>query len=251
MHAHITSHIILVSILYQYCILVPIAAVEANLNQYPSRSPSSHNQYVPSSPLSPLSPLSPSSSSSSPPSPSPSSSSHNQMIPTQNNDLINPYTKAANDILLDLRQEMLVRSMNFDENFRHSLSRSKLSLHSMFKDTYGLLYEHNTEIFTSMFESLEQYYAHGQIKLTKTMENFFDGLYQKVFQVYNSYRSFTEEDLKCATQQISKLKPFKDVPDRLIEGVKRAFVSARTFTNALTRGIDVIKRIISVSKSES
>lgn len=180
--------------------------------------------------------------------PSSGTNNLNIVLTPPSSNAINSYTTAANDILLELRQEMLTKSIKFDDNFRSLLSSSKLGLHNMFTDTYGMLYRHNTEIFTSMFESLEQYYANGQVKLTKSMENFFDGLYQKVFQVYNSYRTFSPDDLKCATRQMSKLKPFKDVPDRLIDGIKRAFVSARTFVQALNRGIDVIKRIISVSR---
>lgn len=165
---------------------------------------------------------------------------------------INPYARATNEILLELRQAMLEKSMRFDENFRSSLSTSKVGLHKMFQATYGVVYQLNTEIFTNMFESLEKYYADGQVKLTESMRNFFDGLYQKAFQVFNNYRDFSPEDLKCATRQMSKLKPFKDVPDKLIDGIRRAFVSARTFVQALNKGIDVIKRIISVSiNSES
>lgn len=117
----------------------------------------------------------------------------------------------------------------------------------MFADTYGVLYEQNTEIFTGMFEELEQYYAKGGFKLTKSMENFFERLYQKIFKAFNQNRHFSDSYLECATQQLAHLKPFKDVPEKLIKGIKHAFVAARTLEQALNGGIDFIKEIISVS----
>lgn len=163
----------------------------------------------------------------------------------------NPFTKGANDILLDLRQQIMNRRFKFDEQFRSLLQNSRISLHNMFEGTYGILYQRNTEIFTSMFQSLEQYYVNGGIQLHQSMQNFFDELYQKIFQVLNASREYNQDYLKCATEQMSKLKPFKDVPEKLIDDIIRAFVSARTFNQALNRGIDVIRKVISVSWTEN
>lgn len=159
----------------------------------------------------------------------------------------NPYIKATDELLLDLRHQFLTSSLRFDEHFRGLLSSSKISLHNMFVTTYGMMYEQNTEIFTNMFESLEQYYAKGEVKLTNTMENFFQRLYQKIFQVFNQNRVFTPNYLECATEQLAHLKPFKDIPEKVINGIKRSFVAARTFEQALNGGIDFIKGVISVS----
>lgn len=161
---------------------------------------------------------------------------------------MNPYTQTWVDLLWELRQQMLTRAMKFDESFRNLLSGSKISLHNMFSDTYGMKYEKNTEIFTSMFESLEQYYANGQVKLTKSMETFFERLYQKIFQEFNASKSFTPAYLECVTEQLAHLKPFKDVPEKLIGGIRHAFLAARTLVQALNGGIDVIKNIMSVSR---
>lgn len=160
---------------------------------------------------------------------------------------VGAFSKAADEALLELRQQMITRSMKFDEHFRQLLSNSKLSLHNLFADTYGMMYERNTEIFTGMFDSLEQYYAGGDIKLTKSMEIFFERLYQKIFQAYNTNKVFPPPYLECLTEQLAHLKPFKDVPDKLIDGIRHAFVAARTFNQALSSGITVIKNIVSVS----
>lgn len=142
---------------------------------------------------------------------------------------------------------MLNRAVKFDENFRSLLTKSKISLHNMFVDTYGMMYERNVDIFTSMYESLEQYYARGDVNLTKSMSLFFERLYQKIFQEINVNRSFSASYLDCATDQLNSLKPFKDAPEKLIGEVRHAFVAARTFYQALNSGIDVIKTILTVS----
>lgn len=169
----------------------------------------------------------------------------------------NPYTKAINELLLDLRQHFLTRAFKFDEHFRRLVTTSKISLHTMFEDTYGTHYNQNVDIFTGMFHNLEQYYATGQINInhqtissiTKSMEHFFDKLYQIIFKVFsnNSARPTTPRFLECATEQLAHLRPFRDIPDKLIDEIRHAFVAARTFNQALNLGIDVIKNIISVS----
>lgn len=160
---------------------------------------------------------------------------------------LNPYTKVTHELLLDLSKQFHNRAVKFDQQFKNLLSTTKLSLHNMFSDAYGMVYERNTEIFTEMFEKLALYYSTGQVKLTKTMQEFFERLYQKVFQVLNNNRAFTASYLDCAIEQLALLKPFKNVPDKLIEEIRHVFVSARTFNQALNHGIDVISGIISVS----
>lgn len=172
-----------------------------------------------------------------------SSSSHPLQVQAQN-----PYLKATDEILLNMRHQMVTRQLKFDQHFRDLLRDSKVSLHNMFTDAYGMMYQHNTDIFTSMYEELEQYYASGQIRLTHSMNRFFESLYQKIFQVFHTNRSFTPSFLKCATDQLAHLKPFKDIPEKLTDGVRHAFVAARTFVKALDNGVDVIKSIISVSR---
>ena len=166
----------------------------------------------------------------------------------------NQYEEATNSLLLDLRLQILNRAFKFDDHFRSLLTSSKRNLHNMFVDTYGLMYEQNAQIFTIMFESLEQFYSTGQINLTKSLEQFFEKLTRKIFQVYNlnnNNREFSQDYLDCAAEQLNRLKPFKDAPEKLIKELRHAFVAARTFYHALNAGIDVIKNLISVSISAS
>lgn len=53
----------------------------------------------------------------------------------------------------------------------------------MFKKTYGIQYEQNTDLFSRMFDSLSRYYTQGGLNLAEKMSDFFVELYQKMFLV--------------------------------------------------------------------
>ena len=78
----------------------------------------------------------------------------------------------------------------FSEFFTDLLARSKRDFHFMFKKTYGILYERNSDVFTDFFKDLETYYEHGNIDLEEALRKFFAQLYQRMFTVLNSQYSF-------------------------------------------------------------
>ncbi|GFY58247.1 glypican-6 [Trichonephila inaurata madagascariensis] len=94
-----------------------------------------------------------------------------------------------------------------------------------------------------MFDDLEKYYLTGGVDLTAALDNFFDRLYRKMFQVLNSQYTFNEMYMNCISQKMEELKPFGDVPKKLTVEVKRSFVATRTFVQALAIGRDVVKFI--------
>lgn len=53
----------------------------------------------------------------------------------------------------------------------------------MFRKTYGIQYEQNTDLFKGMFHQLETFYTQGGIDLGVKMDDFFVELYQRMFQV--------------------------------------------------------------------
>ncbi|GFX72192.1 glypican-6 [Trichonephila clavipes] len=129
------------------------------------------------------------------------------------------------------------------EYFKELLKTSKKDFHEMFLRTYGLLYDKNSFIFKDMFDDLEKYYLTGGVDLTAALDNFFDRLYRKMFQVLNSQYTFNEMYMNCISQKMEELKPFGDVPKKLTVEVKRSFVATRTFVQALAIGRDVVKFI--------
>ena len=60
----------------------------------------------------------------------------------------------------------------------------------MFKKTYGILYERNSDVFTDFFKDLESYYENGNVDLEVALQKFFSQLYQRMFSVLNSQYSF-------------------------------------------------------------
>ena len=81
----------------------------------------------------------------------------------------------------------------FSEIFRKLLQNSKEDFHHMFTRTYGIIYQQNSYVFSDLFTELENYYARGRNDLTVVMNNFFNTLYQKMFQVLNAQYAFDEK----------------------------------------------------------
>lgn len=64
--------------------------------------------------------------------------------------------------------------------------------HNMFKQTYGLLYEQNSYVFSELFVKLEGYLLRGRLDLTEMLDQFFNQLYKKMFTVINGNYHFDE-----------------------------------------------------------
>lgn len=82
------------------------------------------------------------------------------------------------------------KSRDFDHFFTQLLTHSKRDFHFMFKKTYGILYERNSDVFTDFFKDLEAYYDSGNVDLEEALRKFFSHLYQRMFTVLNSQYSF-------------------------------------------------------------
>ena len=80
--------------------------------------------------------------------------------------------------------------MLFPDFFTELQAHSKRDFHFMFKKTYGILYERNSDVFTDFFKDLENYYENGNVDLEVALQKFFSQLYQRMFSVLNSQYSF-------------------------------------------------------------
>ena len=47
--------------------------------------------------------------------------------------------------------------------FTELLIKSKLKFHRLFRKTYGIIYERNSDVFIDFFRDLESYYDHGNV----------------------------------------------------------------------------------------
>ncbi|XP_046634978.1 glypican-6-like [Daphnia pulicaria] len=159
------------------------------------------------------------------------------------------YELVVRDASSSLSATFAARAKKFDEFFRELLENSKRDFHDMFKRTYGILYEQNSEVFTDLFRDLEDYYARGKLDLEEAMDHFFTALYQRMFTVLNAQFRFDDKYLICVNTHMKELKPFGDVPKKLSVQVKRSFVATRTFTQALNVGRDVIAKMQSLEVS--
>lgn len=134
--------------------------------------------------------------------------------------------------------------------FREVLKVSHSNFHRMFSETYGILYDRHSSIFSDMFHDLELYYSNGSIDLRQEMKRFFSILYKKMFEELNAQFTFDANYLNCTVQHMEEMMPFGEEPEKLIVQIKRSFVAIRTFVHSLRYGSEILRRILEVSIHE-
>jgi len=159
------------------------------------------------------------------------------------------YTESIAAATAHMQASFHAKSRKFDEFFTELLQNSKQDFHYMFKKTYGILYERNSDVFTDFFKDLETYYETGNVDLEEALRKFFSHLYQRMFTVLNSQYSFDSKYLECVSKNMKKLQPFGDVPKKLTLQLRRSFVATRTFSQALLEGKKVLARILKIPAS--
>ena len=111
----------------------------------------------------------------------------------------------------------------------------------MFGKIYGSHYAQNTKIFMDLFVELTNYYDGATSSdVSSIMNTFFKNLMRRMFVIMNGQFQFTNAYLDCVSQHMEKLAPFGDVPEKLTPQVRKVMIYARTFTQALHAGRDVI-----------
>uniref|UniRef100_A0A915J1J6 Glypican-6 n=1 Tax=Romanomermis culicivorax TaxID=13658 RepID=A0A915J1J6_ROMCU len=139
--------------------------------------------------------------------------------------------------------------------FRELMKNARNDLHQMFKRTYGLLYEQNSEIFVKLFDDLSSFYnnpislnannnATRKI-LDDAMENFYQQLYQRMFRLLNQPYQFDQTYFDCMSGKMDELKPFGDVPDKMKLQISKALVAAKIFHGGLTVGRESVRQLLS------
>lgn len=147
--------------------------------------------------------------------------------------------KFTRSSILKLNAVLSVRATKFNNFFQELLKASKIDFDSMFKRTYGSMYEQHANLFRELFTDLENYYKHGKINLSDALDTFFNKLYQKMFKVMNQQYKMTDGYLTCVSENMKELRPFGDVPHKLSLQIKRSFVATRTFAQALNTSAEV------------
>lgn len=161
------------------------------------------------------------------------------------------YSKIVGEAFKYAKSTFVSRTRKFDEFFTALLEKSKKDLHTMFVKTYGLLYQQNSQVFTSLFEDLQDYYRGKDMSLTGALDEFFKKLFSKMFELLSVPHKFSDQYLECVTSQMENLKPFGDTPGKLSTQVKRSFVAARTFVQGLAIGRDVIVEVLKIPPTEA
>jgi len=161
------------------------------------------------------------------------------------------YTSALTDTASHVPAQLQQKSKEFEEFFRHLLQKSKRDFHWVFKKTYGLVYERNSDVFTDFFKDLEAYYAHGTTDLEAALDKFFTQLYQRMFTVLNAQFTFNDSYLQCVSRNMKELQPFGDIPKKLSLRLRRSFVATRTFSQALQEGQAIVAKILKIGPMDA
>ncbi|GAU89955.1 hypothetical protein RvY_02445 [Ramazzottius varieornatus] len=153
------------------------------------------------------------------------------------------YERLFGDHVNRFKALLIARTTRFDEFFTELIRNSRHSLDSMFSRTYGDLYIKNKDVFTELFDSLELYYHgnRGRVDLKHTMDHFFVSLFQKMFSLLNAQYALESSHNHCIKRVMDKIKPFGEAQERLTNQIRRAFVDARTFVQALAIGRDTLR----------
>lgn len=121
----------------------------------------------------------------------------------------------------------------------------------MFAQTYGVLYDQNKIVFADLFRDLTRYYISGEVPLDERLKEFYNTLYRRVFQLLNKHHYFDDRYWICIEEKTKTQKPFGNIPHKMTQGIRRAFVAARSFVQALATGREVVQNMMRISPVSS
>ncbi|XP_044180112.1 glypican-4-like isoform X1 [Acropora millepora] len=141
----------------------------------------------------------------------------------------------------------------FDEYFEGLIKKSQQNLDTMFKKIYVNYYLENSKLFMDFFDDLRDYYA-GKTSddVNSIVDNFFSNLMIRMYKIMNKDSPLSDSYLACVSKQMDNLKPFGDIPAKLKPQMRKVLIYAKSFSQALFAGRDVVHslRIAAVSSKE-
>lgn len=151
------------------------------------------------------------------------------------------FNKAVSSKVVKLRAVLNEQAKTFDDYFRGLIKKSQQDLDTMFQKIYQSYYQQNSKIFMDLFVDLIEYYdGQSDSDVNGIMDKFFSNLMSRMFQIMNARHQFSDSYLDCVSQHMKELKPFGDVPEKLKPQVRKVLIHARSFSQALFAGRDVV-----------
>uniref|UniRef100_A0A3P9LY19 Glypican-1 n=1 Tax=Oryzias latipes TaxID=8090 RepID=A0A3P9LY19_ORYLA len=108
----------------------------------------------------------------------------------------------------------------------------------------GALYSQNTRLYTDLYADLYLYYQGSSLSLDESLSDFWSRLLERQFKIS---ASLSEDYLECVAKQQETLRPFGDVSRDMKAKVIRAYVTARSFIQALSISEEVVNKVLNVS----
>merc|ERR1712203_71303 len=118
----------------------------------------------------------------------------------------------------------------FSSQFKEAVNNKSLEIskpfHDFFETTYGTLYTNEKKVFLEYFSDLKKYFHMGG-DLAQTTDKFFNTLFKKMFKLLNQQYQLDNNFMDCAARQISHVKPFGNITEKLGSSIKRSMTAAR------------------------
>jgi len=105
-----------------------------------------------------------------------------------------------------------------------------------------MLYIQHAPIFHALFSTLEDYYDNGRDSLEDKLNEFFEILTKKMFEVLNAQYDFDDTYLSCATVVINE-KQGGDLHRQIVSSLRRSFVATRALAQGLYEADRVLTNI--------
>lgn len=129
----------------------------------------------------------------------------------------------------------------FTGYFEGLIKKSQQDLDTMFKKIYQSYYLENSKLFMDLFNNLRDYYA-GQTStdVNSIVDNFFSNLMIRMYKIMNTDSQLSDSYLACVSKQMDNLQPFGDIPTKLKPQLRKVLIYAKSFSQALFAGRDVV-----------
>lgn len=141
----------------------------------------------------------------------------------------------------------------FTEYFEGLIKKSQQNLDTMFKKIYVNYYLENSKLFMDLFDDLRDYYAgKTSADVNSIVDNFFSDLMIRMYKIMNKDSQLSDSYLACVSKQMDNLRPFGDIPAKLKPQIRKVLIYAKSFSQALFAGRDVVHslRIAAVSSKD-
>jgi len=144
-----------------------------------------------------------------------------------------------------LKNLLSVNAAQYKEQYITLIQVAENNTETLFAENHKIPLLERRSLVENLFLDLEAYIQRREVNLHESVETFFDDLFPLVFHnILNdpSATSLSDDYKECLTEIRQNLspQPFGEVPRRLAHQLSKALLTAKTFLESLSLGIEAI-----------